>query len=145
MSTRHRRQRLMVAFSLRSARFLSNASVLYRVRFSRGGMGIAAIAWYLSLKRSACPARALESCGPLPRGAPSVTPCGVEGVLVLAPEPVIERPSERPFFVGLRWSRATWGASRPGTNSPYRSAEPLFRTILVPTPTPCTPSWASWR
>ena len=58
MSTRIVRQCSIVALSLRSASFLSNASVLYRLRFSRGGMGIAAIAWCLNLKRSACPARA---------------------------------------------------------------------------------------
>ena len=44
VSTRTVRQRLTVARSLRSASFRSNASVLYKLRLFRGGMGIAAIA-----------------------------------------------------------------------------------------------------
>ena len=58
MSTVTARHPLMVARNLRSAHFLSNASVLYRLRLSCEGMGIAAIAWCLNLKRSVCLARA---------------------------------------------------------------------------------------
>jgi len=57
----------------------------------------------------------------------AVTPCGVEGLSVLAPKPVIELSSERPFLVGLhllardlssRWARNELAISL---------AEPLFR------------------
>ena len=127
MSTVTARHPLMVALSLRSAHFLSNESVLYRLRLflrrdgHRGNCVVPQLE-ALCVRRAGC----LNPRGHRLAELPAVTPRGVEGLSVLAPKPVIERSSERPFLVGLHLLARDLGSLWARNELPISLAEPLL-------------------